>query len=440
MENHLALEFFIPHEKEGEYLTVPFQMPENTAEFSLQYHYPTHHHQTKPIEGGRFTASQRINIIDLGLIGPEGEQVGASGSDKDGFFINAQKATPGYSPHPLTPGEWSILVGAYQVAPQGVTVTYQLTFTPKKRRLFLGDLHTHTIASDGVLSLTELASHARSHGLDFLGITDHNQMADPAKLNEINGITLIPGVEWTHFQGHANFLGVAQPYDLPFFTHTFQEVQERFQSANKRGALIVINHPCDDQCGFHFDLDKLPYDCLEIWNGPMRESNLHALGLWQSLLASGKKIPAVGGSDYHRDHLFQILGGPSMGVYAVSNNPKDILAALRTGCSFITFAPDGPQVDIKVGEARMGDTVPWQPGLTLHIQANGLQKGDILRMITTQDSSDLYKAPSEGKVDLSVPLPSTGFARIEIHRTFLPGLPPLPALISNPVYFSMDLQ
>jgi hypothetical protein len=32
-------------------------------------------------------------------------------------------------------------------------------------------------------------------------------------------------------------------------------------------------------------------------------------------------------------------------------------------------------------------------------------------------------------------IPAPGFARIEILRSFLPGLPLLPALISNPIYF-----
>ncbi len=33
------------------------------------------------------------------------------------------------------------------------------------------------------------------------------------------------------------------------------------------------------------------------------------------------------------------------------------------------------------------------------------------------------------------PVPGPGFLRVEIYRTFLPGVPPLPALISNPIYF-----
>ena len=33
---------------------------------------------------------------------------------------------------------------------------------------------------------------------------------------------------------------------------------------------------------------------------------------------------------------------------------------------------------------------------------------------------------------------AAGFARIEILRRFLPGLPLLPALISNPIYFVVE--
>jgi hypothetical protein len=32
-------------------------------------------------------------------------------------------------------------------------------------------------------------------------------------------------------------------------------------------------------------------------------------------------------------------------------------------------------------------------------------------------------------------MPAAGFARIEVLRAFLPGLPLLPALVSNPIYF-----
>jgi predicted metal-dependent phosphoesterase TrpH len=60
------------------------------------------------------------------------------------------------------------------------------------------DLHTHTSASDGVLSPTELVSEASRRGISVLGVTDHDTLdgLDEAETtaNQV-GIELIPGVE-----------------------------------------------------------------------------------------------------------------------------------------------------------------------------------------------------------------------------------------------------
>jgi hypothetical protein len=422
-------------DQQGQYLTLPFTLPAGTAELRLSYSYPKLGGERQDLPNGQLTPQEQANIVDLGLLTPDGRQAGVSGSNKHEIFINGASATAGYHPQAMTPGEWQILVGAYKIAPEGVTVTYELTFIPKARRLLLGDIHTHTVGSDGVLTLEELAVQAQRHGLDFLAITDHNQMARRAVLERIPEITLIPGVEWTHYRGHANFLGVDQPYDGPFYTNTDEAQQAIFQSARQRGALIVINHPFEDCCPFEFDLTQTPFDAIEIWNGPMRESNLKAIGMWQQMLAQGRRVPAVGGSDYHRDRLFQILGGPSMGVYAESDAPADILAALRAGHSFITFSPEGTTVDLAAGDGKLGDSVEWEAGLELQISAKGLKAGDVVRLVSADATADLLQAGADGDAKLVAPVPGPGFARVEIYRTFLPGVPPLPALISNPMYF-----
>ena len=408
-------------------------MPPDTETFSLSYHYERHH--VSQTGGDGFSSRQEINIIDLGLIDPHGRQVGASGSDKTRIQVSATLATPGYRAWDLEPGEWRILLGAYKVAKEGVTVSYDLTFTPKSRRLFKGDLHVHTLASDGVLSVEELAHHARRHGLDFLAITDHNQMVSADALPTIPDLTLIPGIEWTHYKGHANFLGVDRPYDEPFFTNNLGEVRSRFDSARERGAFIVINHPCDEICPFQFDLDSLPFDCLEIWNGPMRVSNLQALGVWHSLLCAGKKIPICGGSDYHRSQLFLFPGGPTTNVLALSPSPADILSALRQGHAYLTFAPDGPTLQMTAGDAIPGDSVPFADVQEIGIKVDGLLGGDVLQVTSASGSTTLLKAESDGKFEGTCRVEGPGFARVEILRGFIPGLPLLPALISNPIYF-----
>ena len=435
MEDIYFFEHKVDHKQERTYFTLPFLMPADIETLELSYDYGRHNTEETLQGNGSFSAQQEVNIIDLGLIAPDGTQVGVSGSDKSKIFLSETRATPGYHPHALVPGEWQILVGAYKVEPDGVTIYYQVTLTYKDVRLLKGDFHTHTIASDGVLTASELALQAKRHGLDFVAITDHNQMVTMDSLPRLPDFTVIPGIEWTHYQGHANFLGSDKPYDLPFFTNTPQEAQARFETAHQRGAVITINHPFEAGVEFKFDLATLPYDCLEIWNGPMREPNLHALGFWHSLLAAGKKIPIVGGSDYHRNSLFLLLGGPTTCVYAMSSSPNDILSALKLGHAYITFAPDGPGLEMSAGAGILGDTVRWPEAKEIQLSASGLLPGDILRVVTANSSTTILQAPGAGQFQAVYRMDAPGFARVEILRSFLPGLPMLPALISNPIYF-----
>src|SRR5512133_260620 len=241
MTETVKKEILIPLDKQGTYFTIPFSMPPDTEEMTLRYFYERHHETDNTLEKGSFRSRQEVNIIDLGLIAPDGKQVGASGSDKTKITLSATSATPGYTPCPLTAGKWQIIIGAYKIAPDGVTVSYELSFTKKHLRLLKGDLHTHTVASDGVLTASELGWHAVRHGLDFIAVTDHNQLVSADSLPQIPGLTIIQGVEWTHYLGHANFLGVDKPYDSAFISNTAGEVAERFKQAQSRGALVVVN-------------------------------------------------------------------------------------------------------------------------------------------------------------------------------------------------------
>jgi len=435
MEKVIRFNLTIEPGQQGSYFTVPFEVPQGIESLELTYEYPRRLKRKEEQPGEIFTATPETNIVDLGLIAPDGRQVGASGSEKTRILVSEQYATPGYGARTVSAGRWQVIVGAYQVAPEGVEVFYEITLKEKSLRLLKGDTHVHSIASDGVHTLEELALKAKANGLDFLAVTDHNVFLPAASIPYVPGITMIPGVEWTHYQGHANFLGINAPYDEPFFTNSVEEARSRFTCAHERGALITINHPFEGNSRFLFDFRQLPFDCLEVWNGPMRESNLKAVGLWQQMLSSGMRVAITGGSDYHRDTPFIFLGGPTMGVYALSAGMSDILSALRKGHSYITFAPDGPSIEMRVGEGIMGDQVDWQEEKELRVRLQGLQAGDVVLVVTAQENAAVFTATSEGELDFAYEMREPGFARVEVLRAFLPGLPLLPALMSNPVYF-----
>ena len=60
------------------------------------------------------------------------------------------------------------------------------------------DLHTHSTASDGSLTPTELVEHAALLGIEVIALTDHDTLdgiSDAAVAAEAAGVELIPGVE-----------------------------------------------------------------------------------------------------------------------------------------------------------------------------------------------------------------------------------------------------
>jgi len=60
------------------------------------------------------------------------------------------------------------------------------------------DLHTHTTASDGILSPGQLVEKAKNKGLSALGIADHDSVeALPLaeKIGQDLGLEIVPGVE-----------------------------------------------------------------------------------------------------------------------------------------------------------------------------------------------------------------------------------------------------
>ena len=60
------------------------------------------------------------------------------------------------------------------------------------------DLHSHSIASDGTLTPTQLLQRAKEHGVSVLALTDHDSTQGISEARQAalaNGVQLIPGVE-----------------------------------------------------------------------------------------------------------------------------------------------------------------------------------------------------------------------------------------------------
>ena len=124
-----------------------------------------------------------------------------------------------------------------------------------------------------------------------------------------------------------------------------------------------------------------------------------------------------------------------MCVYAESAGPGDILAAVRSGHGFLTFSPGGPTLELTACEAIMGDSVRWPEVKEVRVRVQKLLGGDAVRVVTGRGSEVLFTAPSGGDVSLCYAMEAPGFVRAEVLRAFVPGMPAVPAALSNPIYF-----
>jgi hypothetical protein len=310
-------------------------------------------------------------VMDLGCIGAGGFR-GWSGGARRSFVITPAAATPGYRPGELEPGTWLVMIGLHRVPPGGAD--YQLTVTVSARRGELapepapqdlppltdrparrvlpatagrrwlaGDLHTHTVHSDGVMTVPELARFAAGRGLEFLAVTDHNTVSHHAELaaaGAVHGIALVPGQEVTTEAGHANVLGDVGWID-------FREPPDAWlEAAEQAGGLMSVNHPYGGDLSWTAPMKRRP-PLLEVWHWSWMDPRWTVpLSWWQAW--DPLAIP-VGGSDWHRPGSDAPPGSPTTWVEAESDEPAAVLAALAAGRTAVSAGREGPVL------LRLGD-------------------------------------------------------------------------------------
>ena len=93
------------------------------------------------------------------------------------------------------------------------------------------DLHTHSTASDGLLSPPELVKQAREAGLGLIALTDHdttNGLEAALAAGQANRLEIIPGIELnTEIPGaEVHVLGYFLDYQQPAFQNTLQTLRD----------------------------------------------------------------------------------------------------------------------------------------------------------------------------------------------------------------------
>jgi hypothetical protein len=440
----------------------PFEVPAGTARIDVEATY---------------TNRDRGTAIEFGLYDPRRFR-GASRTSKSGFFIADTMATPSYHPGQLPPGRWRLLMGIPSIR-DGVTSRYRVvvrltpegpgqpspTAVPPERALtgprwYQGDLHAHTMHSDGFSCASDggntapcaahqVASAAEASGLDFVAVTDHNTTSHHHGLVEVQAgrpeLLILRGQELTTFHGHANVYGTSEILDFRI-GHPGVTAAGVFRDARRLGALVSINHPGRETgerctgCGWDAsDTDYTVVDAIEVVNGRNVSGPTAGEPVWHRRLNEGHRLTGIGGGDDHgaSTRAGSAIGTPTTVIHAEALSEAALLAGIRAGRVYIkTRGPDGPDLrfDVPAHGAFMGDVVrlssPARVGFRVQVIGAEGQRVDIIR--NGEVHTTLVAAPLASNVEthmVTLEVAPGDWVRVDVRDD--EGI----TVMGNPIYF-----
>ncbi|MRN51667.1 CehA/McbA family metallohydrolase [Paenibacillus monticola] len=225
------------------------------------------------------------------------------------------------------------------------------------------ELHTHTIHSDATHTLSEMAEAARELEFDWIALTDHNTVSGLIGKETVvieQGISILPGMEWTTFYGHMLTLGANVQQTADWRLIGADDIGKGLTDIHESGGIAGIAHPfrigspiCTG-CFWEFAIGKWQLlDYIEVWNGTspnMKSYNRRAFEYWTELLNLGIRITALSGRDWHHS---QVSGETTISVTYLGLGLDDrasehdsggtaeqrLLKAIRHGAASVTLGP-----------------------------------------------------------------------------------------------------
>ena len=349
-----------------------------------------------------------------------------------------------------------------------------------------GAYHLHSNRSDGSGSIDEIAAAAARAGLAFMVVTDHGDgTRSPDAPQYRRGVLVIDAVELNTNAGHLVALGLpVAPYPL---AGTAADVLE---DVRRLGGFGIAAHPDSPRPALAWQSWDAGVDGIEWINADSGWRDESGLALARAVLSFGlrpaaamaalldrptdllarwdamgatRSVPALAAADAHARLGFRQTTDPDVsslhlplpGYEAVfrtfsnhvvldqpltGNGPADgasVLAALRQGRSFTVVdalaTPGG--LDFTATSrgrpmARPGDSLPRDGEVTLHARISG-PPGTTLRVLR---NGGLVQETLEGALSVRA---EAGVYRVEAYTAGGPGTPPVPWLLSNPVYVGL---
>lgn len=445
---------------------LPFKVDKAVTEIQVAYAYASTN------TGAGFS----LNVIDIGLFDGSGHGLGRqagfrgwSGGARKEFRVSRHEATPGYLPGPLTPGTWHVILGPVAIVPPGVDWTVTVTLVsgkPKKRfkpkpaprrvkgsgpGWYRGDLHVHTVHSDGRRTPKQMAQAARAAGLDFFVSTEHNTTSAHGVWGRhaSDDLLIVNGEEITTRNGH--WIAAALPPGAWIDWRYRQEDGQlgRFTDrVRSLGGLAIACHPWVPipATKWDFGYDYAGIDAIELWNGPWTLDDQFCVEHWHSMLVAGRFVPGVGSSDSHG--FDQPVGHAQTVVNLATLSTPAVVAGVRAGRSWLA---ESSAVDLAFTASAAGRTVSCGERLG----AGPADEADVRLEVSGAPNclaqvigpagplaAGLTDAGGQATVTLAAPVAAARFVRAEVRRLDgepvvnpLEGVPGLAMVaMTNPVF------
>jgi hypothetical protein len=385
------------------------------------------------------------NMICLTLFDPAGFRgTGHRPGNRHVVEIGRDSATPGFLPGPLPAGQWVVQLDTDMVMPGAacrydIAVVFDFSDAPTavsppqaprfdriiKRRTgwYRGDLHAHTVHSDGAWEVADLVAAARTRGLDFVTLTDHNTTSGLAAMAEYagDGLLTMGGQELTTFWGHALCLGGHVWHDWRV-TQKGPEMAALASRISAAGEHYVIAHPRNEGdpyctgCRWLYPT-MMPgvARLVEVWNGEwfghperQRDKNEAALRLWYGWLNEGHRMVATAGTDVHGPgQQYESSSTGFSAVYADQLSEAAILRAVAAGHLYLSA---GPTLSFTahgkaVGQRMVGESLTAadeSAAVSLAVSWDGVPEAASLRLIADGRPRDILPISGSGTREWTV--------------------------------------
>ena len=211
-----------------------------------------------------------------------------------------------------------------------------------------GNLHAHTMLSDGALPPEAVIAAYEARGYDFLAISDHDRFVPPAAYQARTGMTLIPADEVTAGGPHVLAVQVGE------VVAPDPDRQKVIDATLAQQGFAVLNHPNWQAHYDHFPQELMArldgYAGIEIYNGVVErlEGSALATDCWDRLLTAGRRVWGFAHDDFHRP---EDLARGWIVVQASGRGATEICDAIRhgrfyasTGVEIARIEVDGPSL------------------------------------------------------------------------------------------------